>query len=322
RPAYGRLPELVGALGAPQVLALTATARDEAFHQLVRALGIDAWVIDATRRDNLHVVDCRNTRDKLSYLQDVVRGDGKTIVYCNSKREATSVAVTLRRSIGDEVAFYHAGMPSAERGQVEEFFRAGALRVVVATSAFGEGIDLPDVRNVVLYHLNFHLTEFNQQAGRAGRDGADARIHLLFGDADRGINDFLLDLTAPSYATLKKVYPAMKALARKKVLRQTYDDVARTLDIDRVRAETIAAAVQIFADMGLVVIEEDEDGRYLCFLEVKAKVEVARSARFAEGEAERASFEEFCKMALGFRATDLEQMINRPIYPGNVPLLR
>ena len=115
--------------------------------------------------------------------------------------------------------FYHAKMPNAERLEVERLFREGRLRVVIATSAFGEGIDLPDVADVVLFHLNFDFGEFNQQAGRAGRDGAPASIHLLYGQKDRSLNEFLIDRDAPPLALLREIYRGLKKLARDRVLR-------------------------------------------------------------------------------------------------------
>ncbi|MBV8645574.1 MAG: DEAD/DEAH box helicase, partial [Candidatus Eremiobacteraeota bacterium] len=283
RPAYQRIGEAVAALappgGAPpQILALTATAGDEAFAKVRAALRIDAWVIDPTVRDNLHVVDARGATNKLAYIERIVADGAKAIVYCNSRAEATKTAEKLRARAGDGVAFYHAGVGSAERAQVEHWFRAGAIRVVVATSAFGEGIDLPDVRHVFLYHLNFDFTEFNQQAGRAGRDGADASIHLLFGEADRRINDFIIEREAPTLETLRKLYGAMKRLAAADgTLRSTYADIAATLDLDRVAGSTISAAVRIFDDAGLVELGEDDDGRYVRFCAVEGKVDLTRT---------------------------------------------
>ena len=169
RPAYGQLGALVRELGSPLVLALTATANEEAFRAIRRELAIDAWVIDPTVRENLHVVDARNSADKQAYLARELSEERKAIVYCNSRSEVAKVAERLRARFGPCVAFYHAGVPTAERGRIEELFRQDVVRLVVATSAFGEGIDLPDVRDVVLYHLNFDFTEFNQMAGRAGR---------------------------------------------------------------------------------------------------------------------------------------------------------
>jgi single-stranded-DNA-specific exonuclease len=322
RAAYGRLGATIAALGSAQVLALTATANDEAFAQIVRELRIDAWVIDPTVRENLHVIDARETKDKQGYLSDLFAAGEKGIVYCNSRKEATKLAQTLRKKLGDHVMFYHAGMPSPERQEVERFFREGALRVIVATSAFGEGIDLPDVRHVVLYHLNFNFTEFNQQAGRAGRDGAPAQIHLLFGQSDRTINEFIIDRDAPTLNVLRALYRGIRGLAQGDVVRMTFVDIARTLELDKVNERTVSSALHIFDDEGLVELAEDDDGRYIRFLRVDGKVDLERNERFAEGEAERESFKQFCELVLTARADDLERIINRPIYPQRVELVR
>jgi single-stranded-DNA-specific exonuclease len=322
RPAYQRVGESIAALGNPQVLALTATAGEEAFARIRAALRIDAWVIDPTVRDNLHVVDARGTTNKLAYIERVVRDGAKAIVYCNSRLEATRTAEKLHGLAGAGIAFYHAGVASAERAQVERYFREGAIRVVVATSAFGEGIDLPDVRHVFLYHLNFDFTEFNQQAGRAGRDGADASIHLLFGEKDRHINDFIIERAAPTLETLRRLYAAMKRLTSDGTLRMTYADIASTLDFDRVDGSTVSGAARIFADAGLVALGDDDDGRFVRFLPVSGKVDLTATERYAEGEAERDAFARFCDVALTARPEVLESLVDRPIYPSGVDLLR
>jgi single-stranded-DNA-specific exonuclease len=321
RAAYGRLGETLAAIGSPQVLALTATAGDAAFKQITAGLNIGAWVIDPTVRENLHVVDARGTRDKVAYLANLCDAkDGKCIVYCNSRSEATKTAEALRKRLGDEVMFYHAGMPSPERAEVERRFRAGALRVIVATSAFGEGIDLPDVRNVVLFHLNFDFTEFNQQAGRAGRDGAPAGIHLLFGEPDRRINEFIIDQEAPTLGVLRELYKGMRAMAAGAVLRAAFTDIARTLDLGKANDRTVSTAVRIFEDEGLVESGIDDDGRFIRFNTVPGKIDLTRNERFAEGEAVREDFARFCDFILKADAAVLQRIINRPIYPERVPL--
>jgi single-stranded-DNA-specific exonuclease len=323
RPAYGRVGEVVRKLGSPQVLALTATAGDEVFAGIRRELAIDAWVIDPTIRENLTVVEARGVTNKLAYIQRNIDAEGKAIVYCNSRNEATKVAEKLRGQLGDTVAFYHAGVGAVERAQVERFFREGTIRVIVATSAFGEGIDLPDVRDVFLYHLNFDLTEFNQQSGRAGRDGEAAQIHLLFGERDRNINDFILERDAPPLHTLRNIYRGMKGIAGEGVIRMTYADIASAIDLgDKVADKTIGSAVRIFSDAGLLELGEDDDGRYVRFLEVHGKVDLTQNERFAEGEAERESFKRFCELVLKAQPDVLQTIINRPIYPANVPQLR
>lgn len=323
RPAYGRLGEVLRKLGSPQVLALTATAGDEVFGEIRRALAIEAWVIDPTIRENLTVAEARGVTNKLAYIARNIDADGKAIVYCNSRTEATKIAEKLRTTLGDTVAFYHAGVGAAERLEVERYFREGAIRVIVATSAFGEGVDLADVRDVFLYHLNFDLTEFNQQSGRAGRDGAPARIHLLFGERDRNINDFILERDAPPLHTLRNVYREMKRIASGGVIRMTYTDIASAIDLgDKVVDRTISSAVRIFSDAGLTELGEDDDGRFVRFREISGKVDLTQNERFAEGEAERESFKAYCELALKAAPDVLQAIINRPIYPSNVPHLR
>jgi len=279
-------------------------------------------VIDPTVRENLSVVDARGVKDKLAYIDERLRGGGKAIVYCNSRTEATKLAEKLRARNGDTVAFYHAGLGVLERAQVEKLFRESALSTVVATSAFGEGIDLPDVRHVFLYHLNFNFTEFNQQAGRAGRDGGEAEIHLLFGESDRRINDYIIAKSAPTIATLRALYRAMKGLTTDGTLRMAYTDIAATLEMDMVDGSTVGTAVRIFDDAGIVQVGTDDDGRFVRFLEVKEKLDLTRNARYAEGEADRESFEQFCSLVLTAKPDVLESVINRPIYPTRVALTR
>ncbi len=322
RAAYGRLGATIASFPESQVLALTATANDDAFAHIVRELRIDAWVIDPTIRENLSVHDARETKDKIGYLCSLFAAGERGIVYCNSRKEATDVATGLRKTLGNSVMFYHAGMPTPERHDVERYFREGELAVVVATSAFGEGIDLPNVRHVVLYHLNFDFTEFNQQAGRAGRDGAPATIHLLFGNVDRGINEYIIDREAPTLPVLRALYRGIRGLAREGIVRTSYIDIARTLDIDKANERTVSRALRIFEDVALVEQAEDDAGRFIRFLPVAGKVDLEHNERFAEGEAERESFKSFCDLVLTAKAGQLERIINRPIYPQRVDLLR
>ncbi|MBC5829055.1 MAG: DEAD/DEAH box helicase [Candidatus Eremiobacteraeota bacterium] len=322
RPAYGKLAPALIALDNPQVLALTATATDDAFKHMTRELKIDSWVIDPTVRENLHIVDAREERDKLAYVLKVMDQGGKGIVYCNSRSEAVSIAEKLRAVLGNVVGYYHAGLASPERAYVENIFREGSVRVIVATSAFGEGIDLPDVRNVVLYHLNFSFTEFNQQAGRAGRDGAAANIHLLFGERDRRLNDYIIAKNAPSLSMLRELYKGIRGLSLGGTLRMTHTDIARTLDFDMADGATVGVALRIFEDADLVRTGVDDDGRFITFLDAREKIDLTKNERFAEGEAEHESFERFCSLALGANTKSLESIINRPIFPQGVELLR
>ena len=115
----------------------------------------------------------------------------------------------------------------------------------------------------------------------------------------------------------------MKGIASDGIIRMTYADIASAIDLgDKVVDKTIGSAARIFADAGLLEMSEDDDGRYVRFVEVEGKIDLTQNARFAEGEAARESFQAFCDLALKAQPDVLQAIINRPIYPSNVPHLR
>ncbi|MBI5232577.1 MAG: single-stranded-DNA-specific exonuclease RecJ, partial [Coriobacteriales bacterium] len=217
RPAYARLGEAIGKLGDPTVLAATATAGDEVARAIRDTLGIESVVLDPSVRENLRIEDHRDHGDRDAYLCALVARGGKTIVYVNSREQSVRIARTLRKRVPDQadrIAFYNGGLTRPMRHAVESAFREGEIASVVATSAFGEGVNIPDVRNVVLYHLPFNEVEFNQMCGRAGRNGQPAHVHLLFGGKDARINQLILGSLAPSREDMAALYLALRDLQR------------------------------------------------------------------------------------------------------------
>ncbi|MGA8097044.1 MAG: hypothetical protein WB810_00140, partial [Candidatus Cybelea sp.] len=161
--------------------------------------------------------------------------------------------------------------------------------------------------------------------------------HLLYGKKDRSLNEYLIDLDAPTLAVLREIYRGMKNLARPStgpvlserseskgpaVLRAGESEIAEILAIDRVADRTVTAALRIFADSDLVEVGEDDEGRYVRFLPVSGRVEMERNERYAEGQATREAFARFAEVALSSPAATLERIINRPIYPSRVELRR
>ena len=207
RVAYATIGAAIAKLAepggeAPAVLALTATADDEVAAAIKRELPVDACVYDPASRPNLEVDDQRNLKNRDDYLANLIASGGKTVIYVNSREQSVAVARALRKRVpqlAPLIGFYNAGLARAERKRIEELFRTDALSVLVATSAFGEGVDIPNIRHVVLYHLPFNEIEFNQMSGRAGRDGKPAGIHLLFNRGDCSLNERILrDIVARS----------------------------------------------------------------------------------------------------------------------------
>ena len=194
RPDYLNLGGVVEALGHPTVLALTATAAPPVRQEIVERLGMrDARIIvRGFDRPNiwLGVEPFPNEEAKREALAHrVTHADKPGIVYVSSRRHAEEIAAELSEA-GVHAVFYHGGMPARERDPVQESFMGGETEVIVATSAFGMGVDKPDVRFVFHYDITDSLDAYYQEVGRAGRDGAPARAILFYRAEDQNIHKF------------------------------------------------------------------------------------------------------------------------------------
>lgn len=211
RPDYLRLREAVALPDRPQVLALTATATVDVQQDIVQQLGrpdMQPFVYGFDRPNLVYrVLSLNGQKAKLQALQEVLvaQRDGSTIVYTATRRAAQEVAAFLQGR-GSEVLLYHAGLSDAARKQAQDAFMERPNGLIVATNAFGMGIDKPDVRRVVHFNLPRSLEAYYQEAGRAGRDGDDAQCVLLFSYGDVRIQEFLVEQNNPTREVLERVY--------------------------------------------------------------------------------------------------------------------
>ena len=206
RPDYLRLGPVIERLGHPPVVALTATAALPVRKDIVERLGLrdPHLVLASFDRPNLHlaVERCSSDRDKRSSVLMRVRtltadpGTARGLVYTASRKDAEYYTDELAQ-LGVRACHYHAGMKAAERHEVHEAFLNDGVDVVCATSAFGMGIDKPDVRFVVHASAPESLDSYYPQIGRAGRDGERAEIVLFYRPEDLHLQTFLTAAHAP-----------------------------------------------------------------------------------------------------------------------------
>jgi ATP-dependent DNA helicase RecQ len=196
RPAYLRLGARLQSLGSPPLLALTATATPRVRSAIIRSLRMrePEIVASSPHRSNLafEVLPCEGSVRARVLLRLVRRLRRPGIVYCATRREVDFIYALLRR-FGIPCHRYHGGMTATERNAEQERFMGHGLRtVMVATNAFGLGIDKPDIRYILHYQMPASLEQYVQEAGRGGRDGARANCILLADLADRAIHEALL----------------------------------------------------------------------------------------------------------------------------------
>jgi ATP-dependent DNA helicase RecQ len=252
RPDYRmlgeHLPLLRGEEGSTPVLALTATATPEVQADIVSQLGMrkPAKFIHGFRRDNLaiEVVELpvpQRAATIAKLLADEARRPA--IVYAVSRKQAEMLAEELRGGTGKArklaAAAYHAGLDAETRERVQRAFQQSKLDVVVATIAFGMGIDKADIRTVIHAGLPATLEGYYQEIGRAGRDGGPSRTYLMHSYADQRTHDFFLNRDYPAVGNLERVFrmlsgdprPVEELRTNSKLLEEEFDKALEKLEI-------------------------------------------------------------------------------------------
>ncbi|MDX8409033.1 MAG: DNA helicase RecQ [Mariprofundales bacterium] len=195
RPEYVRLGELRKIFPKVPVLALTATADEQTREDIAKCLGLTRArrFISSFDRPNIRYLISEKRQPLTQILQFL--SDWKTssgIIYCLSRKRVEDLAVNLQRQ-GVRAAAYHAGMPARLREKVQDDFLRDHVQVIVATIAFGMGVDKPNVRFVIHHDLPKSIESYYQETGRAGRDGLDSEALMLYGSGDVNLVRRLID---------------------------------------------------------------------------------------------------------------------------------
>ena len=210
RPPYMEIAEIRALHPEVPVIALTATATKEVVKDIKKRLNFNTKKVfqKSFRRDNLSysVLHEENKEQKLLKILTAVKGS--SVVYVRSRKQTKQIATLLRKN-KISADFYHAGLEIADRNKKQKDWISGKIRVMVATNAFGMGIDKPNVRTVVHMHLPDNLESYFQEAGRAGRDQKKAYAVLLYSEEDKSKLEFSFSISFPEVREIRRVYKAL-----------------------------------------------------------------------------------------------------------------
>lgn len=266
RPSYLRISELRRTFAGVPVLALTATATPQVVADIADKLGMRSPAVfsKSFSRDNLSYI-VRHTEAKDEMLEQVLRGtQGSAIVYVRSRRRTSVIAAMLEQR-GISADFYHAGLAPEEKEERQDAWMAGEKRVMVATNAFGMGIDKPDVRVVVHYDLPPSLEEYYQEAGRCGRDGLTSYAVLLAAKADKGLLKRRLSDSFPPRPYIRDVYDKLCVfldVAMGEGFNHTFEfNVTSFCKRYELQPRPVAAALSILSRSGVIEYGDDANSR-------------------------------------------------------------
>ena len=248
RPDYRRIGEIIKQFPIRSVCAFTATATPKVQTDIVRYLYQEEMeiIISGFARPNLKfsVFDCKDDREKIKEVKKILEKKEPTLIYCSSRKAVDDLAEGLRLNK------YHAGMTAQERTDAQNYFTNDACPMMVATNAFGMGIDRYDLRNVLHFNIPGSLEAYYQEAGRAGRDGKKAECLLFFSRKDRFIQEFFIEQNNPSEKLIRFVWKFLRKKSREiGVLENNLVDLRRELNHSQLRTDFQLSAILKVLDL-------------------------------------------------------------------------
>lgn len=228
RPAYLNLKKLISFLNTPRIAAFTATATPEVQKDIIQQLNLTnpSVIISGFDRPNLRylTLPLKEKEKKIELIHIIEKMNAATIVYCSTQKSTDEMCQHLK-TYGIKAAAYHGGMDKTSRENNQNLFLQDQVQVLVATNAFGMGIDKPNIRLIIHYNLPGSIEAYYQESGRAGRDGQISYCVLLGNKRDLIIQKFLIENNYPTKEALMEVFDIIQSMPEDLILK-TYGDIA------------------------------------------------------------------------------------------------